>query len=192
MEPNKRPQPNPKSERVVIDEVFSDGTARVLRASRKKDRNDSGLDIEAWENEIEQEVKILHVEFLLEQELQGRHLKEGDVFFLFDGEDFFERRLKSIQEVLEDYDKFDLEQIQKEKKTILQKFSDFAETLEPEPLIETTEASRKLARREIKKEYHKLIVTQGIKDKKIRDQLYKAVEKAVESEEVMEKSDLDE
>lgn len=192
MEPNKRPQPNPKSERVVIDEVFSDGTARVLRASRKKDRNDIGLDIDAWENEIEQEVKILHVEFLLEHELQGRHLKEGDVFFLSDGEDFFERRLRSIQEVLEDYDKFDLEQIQKEKKIILQKFSDFAMKLEPEPLIATTEASRKLARREIKKEYHKLIVTQGIKDEKIRDQLYKAVETAVESEEVMEKSDLNE
>lgn len=189
MERIERPQANPKSERVVIDEVFSDGTARVLRASRKKDRNDSGLDIEAWENEIEHEVKILHVEFLLEHELEGRHLKEGDVFFLTDGEDFFERRLKSIQEVLADYDKFDLEQIQKEKKTIFQKFSDLAKTLKAEPLIETTEASRKLARREIKKEYHKLIVTQGIKDKKIRDQLYKAVEKAVESEEVMEKSD---
>lgn len=187
MEGIKRPRPNPKSERVVIDEVFSDGTARVLRASRKKDRNDHGLDIEAWENEKEKEVKILHLEFLLAHELEGRHLKEGDVFFLVDGEDFFEKRLKHVREILKNYDKFDLEQVQREKKTILQEFPDIAKTLQPEHLIETTEASRELVRREIKKEYQKLTVTQGIKDKKIRDQLYEAVEKAVESEQEMEK-----
>ena len=187
MEGIKRPRPNPKSERVVIDEVFSDGTARVLRASRKKDRNDHGLDIEAWENEKEKEVKILHLEFLLAHELEGRHLKEGDVFFLVDGEDFFEKRLKHVREILKNYDKFDLEQVQREKKTILQEFPDIAKTLQPEHLIETTEASRELVRIEIKKEYQKLTVTQGIKDKKIRDQLYEAVEKAVESEQEMEK-----
>jgi hypothetical protein len=187
MEGIKRPRPNPKSERVVIDEVFSDGTARVLRASRKKDRNDHGLDIEAWENEKEKEVKVLHLEFLLAHELEGRHLKEGDVFFLVDGEDFFEKRLKHVREILKNYDKFDLEQVQREKKTILQEFPDIAKTLQPEHLIETTEASRELVRREIKKEYQKLTVTQGIKDKKIRDQLYEAVEKAVESEQEMEK-----
>lgn len=187
MEGIKRPRPNPKSERVVIDEVFSDGTARVLRASRKKDRNDHGLDIEAWENEKEKEVKILHLEFLLAHELEGRHLKEGDVFFLVDGEDFFEKRLKHVREILKNYDKFDLEQVQREKKTILQEFPDIAKTLQPEHLIETTEASRELVRREIKKEYQKLTITQGIKDKKIRDQLYEAVEKAVESEQEMEK-----
>lgn len=192
MEGMKRPRPNPKSERVVIDEVFSDGTARVLRASRKKDRNDTGLDVEAWENEKEQEVKVLHLEFLLEHELEGRHLKEGDVFFVVDGEDFFEKRLKRIREILKNYDKFDLEQVQREKKTILQEFSDIAKTLKPEHLIETTEASRELARREIKKEYHKLTVTQGIRDKKIRDQLYEAVEKAVESEKEMEKFNVNE
>ena len=187
MEGIKRPKPNPKSERVVIDEVFSDGTARVLRAFRKKDRNDNGLDIDAWENEKEKEVKILHLEFLLAHELEGRHLKEGDVFFLVDGEDFFEKRLKHVREILKNYDKFDLEQVQREKKTILQEFPDIARILKPEHLIETTEASRELVRREIKKEYQKLTVTQGIKDKKIRDQLYEAVEKAVESEEKMEK-----
>ena len=187
MEGIKRPIPNPKSERVVIDEVFSDGTVRVLRASRKKDRNDHGLDIEAWENEKEKEVKILHLEFLLAHELEGRHLKEGDVFFLVDGEDFFEKRLKHVREILKNYDKFDLEQVQREKKTILQEFPDIAKILKPEHLIETTEASRELVRKEIKKEYQKLTVTQGIKDKKIRDQLYEAVEKAVESEEKMEK-----
>jgi hypothetical protein len=183
----KRPRPNPKSERMVIDEVFSDGTARVLRASRKKDRNDHGLDIEAWENEKEQDVKVLHLEFLLAHELEGRHLKEGDVFFLVDGEDFFEKRLKHVREILKNYDKFDLEQVLREKKTLLQEFSDIAKTLKPEHLIETAAASRELARREIKKEYHKLTVTQGIKNKKIRDQLYEEVEKAVESEEEMEK-----
>jgi hypothetical protein len=187
MERIKRPRPNPKSERVVIDEVFSDGTARVLRASRKKDRNDPGLDIEAWENEKEKEVKILHLEFLLAHEREGRHLKEGDVFFLVDGEEFFEKRLKHVQELLKKYDKLDLEQVQREEKTILQEFPDIAKILKPEHLIETTEASRVLVRREIKKEYQKLTVTQGIKDKKIRDQLYEAVEKAVESEEEMEK-----
>lgn len=187
MEGIKRPRPNPKSERVVIDEIFSDGTARVLRASRKKDRNDHGLDIEAWENEKEKEVKVLHLEFLLAHELEGRHLKEGDVFFLVDGEDFFEKRLKHVREILKNYDKFDLEQVQRVKKTILQEFPDIAKILKPEHLIETTEASRELVRREIKKEYQKLTVTQGIKDKKIRDQLYEAVEKALESEEEMEK-----
>jgi len=187
MEIIKRPRPNPKSERMVIDEVFSDGTARVLRASRKKDRDDHGLDIEAWENEKEQEAKVLHLEFLLEHELEGRHLKEGDVFFLADGEDFFEKRLKHIRKILKNYDKFDLEQVRREKKTLLREFSDIAKKLKPEHLIETAAASRELARREIKKEYHKLTVTQGIKDKKIRDQLYAAVEKAVGTEEEMEK-----
>ena len=182
----QRPSPNPKSERVVIYEVFSDGTARVLRASRKKDRNDHGLDIEAWENEKEHEGRVLHLEFLLAHELEGRHLKEGDVFFLVDGEDFFEKRLKHVREILKNYDKFDLEQVQREKKTILQELSDIAKTLKPEYLIEATEASRKLARREIKKEYQKLTVTQGIKDKKIRNQLYEAVEKAIDAEEEME------
>lgn len=159
----------------------------MLRAFRKKDRNDNGLDIDAWENEKEKEVKILHLEFLLAHELEGRHLKEGDVFFLVDGEDFFEKRLKHVREILKNYDKFDLEQVQREKKTILQEFPDIAEILKPEHLIETTEASRELVRREIKKEYQKLTVTQGIKDENIRNQLYEAVEKAVESEEEMEK-----
>jgi len=76
--------------------------------------------------------------------------------------------------------------VQREKKTILQELSDIAKTLKPEYLIEATEASRKLARREIKKEYQKLTVTQGIKDKKIRNQLYEAVEKAIDAEEEME------
>lgn len=188
----KRPRPLPQSERVVIDEIFSDGTARILRATRKKDFSEQELGIEAWENESEQMEKILHMEFLLVEELKERHLREGDVFFIADGKDFFERRLKQAGNVLKDYDKLELEQVKKKKKAIIRTFSEDVKKIKPEPLLMTLEKSREIARQEIKREFHKLTITQGIEEEKIRTQLYDAVEEAVASRVKMEKISLDE
>ncbi len=77
--------PGNTPERVVVDETFDNGTARLLRAWRDPAYlNDSGLGIETWGEEKEEIWEIEDVELFVGFPL-GRRLREGDVFFIRDG-----------------------------------------------------------------------------------------------------------
>ena len=45
--------PTKKSERVVVDEIFENGTVRLLRAKRLSGTSKDDLGIESWGEEIE-------------------------------------------------------------------------------------------------------------------------------------------
>lgn len=74
--------PGPKSERVVVDELFDNGTVRLLRSKRLSNQN--GFGIETWGEEKEDFMQAWRVEAFVGY-TGGRSLAEGDVFFLADG-----------------------------------------------------------------------------------------------------------
>lgn len=81
--------PNENSERVVVDEVFEDGNARLLRAPRLPNHSEDDLSIDTWGEEKEDFIKSWRVEAFVGFSSK-QFLNEGDVFFVVDG-----RRLTS-------------------------------------------------------------------------------------------------
>jgi hypothetical protein len=77
-------RPGPRSERVVVDEILENHTARLLR-SRYDTRGRGSFDLEYW---LDERVDVLfdwQVEAFVGMQAP-RRLQEGDVFFLVDGE----------------------------------------------------------------------------------------------------------
>ena len=81
----KRPLINEKSERVVVDEIFDDGIARLLRAGRLPGTSDiKDYSIHTWGDEREDFFESWKVEAFVGYHSKMK-LKEGDVFFIADG-----------------------------------------------------------------------------------------------------------
>ncbi len=82
----ERALPSERSERVVIDELFDDGSPRLLRARRLFGCASGDLSIGTWGEEREDFLASWLVEAFVG--FTGtRRLAEGDVFFLVDGDD---------------------------------------------------------------------------------------------------------
>ncbi|MBU0516985.1 MAG: hypothetical protein KJ621_19695 [Proteobacteria bacterium] len=81
---NAPPARGPKAERIVVDEVFANGTARLLRSRRASGADATDYRIEAWTDEREDFLKCRLVEGFVGF-VRSRRLQEGDVFFVVDG-----------------------------------------------------------------------------------------------------------
>ena len=160
----------PASERVVVDSVFSDRTARLLRAPRKKSAVTTELACSEWGREKECPVKCEALEVLLVKELKGQKIKEGDVFFIHNGRDFFDRKIKRITKVLAK--KHD----PRSEDKLLRKAR-----LGPEELICSPPDAKWLARQEMKTEFAKLLTAQGVRQDKVRNRVFNDVDKAMKA-----------
>lgn len=76
--------PSEKSERIVVDEVFDDKKARILRANRREDATAGDVSIGTWGEEREEVVSTWRLEAFVGFS-GGRKLREGDVFLVVDG-----------------------------------------------------------------------------------------------------------
>lgn len=74
----------PNSERIVVDEIFENGSARVLRAKRIRSSAKDDLSIETWGEEEADILKAWRVAAFVGLP-SGRQLLEGDVFLVKDG-----------------------------------------------------------------------------------------------------------
>jgi hypothetical protein len=82
----ERALPSERSERVVVDELFEDGSARLLRAKRLFGCAPDDLSIDTWGEEREDFLASWLVEAFVG--LTGtRRLAEGEVILLVDGEE---------------------------------------------------------------------------------------------------------
>ncbi len=79
----KKLTPSRRSERIVVDEVFDNGLARILRA-QKGNHKPTDYGIDAWEKEQEDFINDWRIEAFAGFS-GGRKLREGDVFFIADG-----------------------------------------------------------------------------------------------------------
>ncbi|MBW2119310.1 MAG: hypothetical protein JRH09_15500 [Deltaproteobacteria bacterium] len=85
MTKQKEPSLNKKSERVVVDEIFDDGIARLLRSPRLPNIADKvSFAIQNWDEEREDFIESWRVEAFVGYPSKQR-LREGDVFFIADG-----------------------------------------------------------------------------------------------------------
>lgn len=136
----KEPSTAEKPERVVVDEIFDDGMARLLRAARRSGITDEkDFSIHTWGEEWEDFIESWRVEAFIGYPSKQR-LREGDVFFIADGS-----KLNA-----------NYKPIPRDRA--------FAEHLLLPP-----EQSIEIARNEIKKQHYKLAATKmsiGEKDKK--------------------------
>jgi len=148
---SSRPKPSKKSERVVVDEIFEDGLARLLRARRSPKHRDDDLGIHTWEEEREDFIEAWRVEAFVGFPTQ-RTLGEGDVFFLLDGSKLH-RKYKPIAR----------------------------EAARSIHLLRPWDESTEIARAEIKKQFYKLSAAQIAAGKKgDTDKLIRKVDKKFE------------
>lgn len=89
-----RQPPGRHAERIVVDEVMSTGTVRLLRA-KYDPRGEGAFDLEFWLEEREDVLPKWRVEAFVGMRAP-RRLQEGDVFFVADG-----RKLDSRYEPVE-------------------------------------------------------------------------------------------
>lgn len=73
-----------KAQRVVVDEIFDTGVARILRADRLPGFKDNDPSIQSWGDEKEDFIDAWKIEAFVGF-TQGRKLREGDVFLIKDG-----------------------------------------------------------------------------------------------------------
>ena len=140
------------SERVVVDEIFDNGTTRLLRAKRLPEGAEGDFSIQTWGEEREDFVAVWRVEAFVGFPSK-QCLKEGDVFFIADG-----TKLNNT------YKPIPRERARKEH------------------LLMPWETSRKIARMEIKKQFYKFAVTRMATKPKERATLLKQVEKKFETD----------
>ncbi|OGR04899.1 MAG: hypothetical protein A2511_02045 [Deltaproteobacteria bacterium RIFOXYD12_FULL_50_9] len=76
--------PSPKAERIVVDEIMDNGTARILRAPRLPDTQIEDLSIKSWGDEEEDFISAWRIEAFVGYDSK-QHLAEGDVFFIVNG-----------------------------------------------------------------------------------------------------------
>lgn len=130
-----------KSERIVVDEIFDDGTARLLRATRLPNTaQEKDFAIHTWGEEREDFIEAWRVEAFVGLPTKQR-LKEGDVFFIADG-----TKLNA-----------NYQPIRRERARL-------------EHLLLDWDTSREIARKEIKKQFYKLTASKisiGERDRKI-------------------------
>lgn len=142
------PKPNKKSERVVVDEIFDNGIARLLRAARLPNTaEEKDFAIHTWGEEREDFIEAWRVAAFVGYPSKLR-LKEGDVFFIADGTKL-NVKYKAIP---------------RERACI-------------EHLLLPWDTSRKIARREIKKQFYKLAAAKMSTDSKDRNILINKVDK---------------
>jgi len=141
-------KPSKKSERVVVDEIFEDGLARLLRAKRAPKHPDDDLGIHTWDEESEDFIEAWRVEAFVGFPTQ-RSLGEGDVFFIVDGS-----------------------KLNRDYKPIAR---DVARSVH---LLRAWDESTEIARAEIKKQFYKLSAAQIAAGKKRdTDKLMRRVDK---------------
>ena len=148
MAKQKEPSLNKKSQRVVVNEIFDDGMARLLRAPRLPDTTDNeSFFVENWDEEHEDFIESWRVEAFVGFPSKMK-LKEGDVFYIADGSKL-NAKYKPIR---------------RERARI-------------EHLLLPSDTSRKIARNEIKKQFSKLAATKLSTSTKDREILIDKVEK---------------
>lgn len=146
MELRLRYKPTKKSARVVVDEVFENGTVRLLRAPRSAPNTVLDLGMDHWADEQELFMKAAVVEAFVGYP-KGVHLREGDVFFLRDGS-----QLKSAYSPIE-----------RSKARAKHLLIDFQDSL-------------RFVRGEAKERFRALFVTQVIKEPKGREKVLAALQ----------------
>ena len=138
----------PKSARIVVDEIFDDGMARLLRAPRRPDIGDEkDFSINTWDEEREDFIESWRVEAFVGYNTK-RKLREGDVFFVTD-DSMLNRKYKPIPR-------------------------DIAAA---KHLLLPPEESTTIARNEIKKQFYKLSATKMSTGEKDKMALIEKVEK---------------
>ena len=148
MKENTQQKPTPKSERVVVDELFESGFARILRARRIAGASPGDLGINTWGKEREDFLEAWRVEAFVGYS-SGRRLREGNIFFIKDG-----TRLNGKYKPIP---------------------RDVAARIH---LLLPWEESRRIARREIKREFAVISAVQMSPDsERLRERLVKRVEK---------------
>ena len=140
--------PTSNSERIVVDEIFDDTKARILRARFEPANNRKEVfSIEHWGDETEDFIDAWRLEAFAGFP-SARRLKEGDVFFVRDGRTLT-NRYKPISR-------------ERAKET---------------HLLLSWEDAHRIARVEIKKQYYKLAASQMAADRREKNALLKKVEK---------------
>jgi hypothetical protein len=163
-----RPQVNARSERVAVDSVFTDGSARLLRAKRKADRPTEDMGYEAWSEEEDALVSTDVLENLLSNEFMGRRCREGDVYWIPNGDEFFahiDRLAKWLG------DKGDSTQLP----NMMQELQ-----IAPVKLLRSIDESKDFSRRAMKTEVAKLVAVQGISDETTRKSIFEDIERVVQ------------
>lgn len=150
-----RLQPTAKSERVVVDEIFDDGTVRLLRAKKRCESAAGDLSIGAWNSEREYFIKAWQVEAFVGFP-STRHLREGDVFLIADGSKLT--------------NKYGTKLDSRHKKPLPR------EVASKMHLIHSADKTKEIARTEIKKEFYKLSAVKMTADKKELDAIIRTVE----------------
>ncbi len=140
------------AERVVVDEIFDNGTTRLLRAKRLSNSPEGDFSIQTWDDESEDFIAAWRIEAFVGFPSKQK-LKEGDVFFIADGTKLHDKYKPIVRE-----------------------------TAKKEHLLISWEKSRELARIEIKKQFYKLAVTRMTTQTKERETLLKRVEKKFETD----------
>ncbi len=141
-----------KSERIAVDELFDDGSARILRAGRSNDASSKDYGIDNWNTEKEDFVDQWKLEAFVGFP-SSRKLNEGDVFFVRDG-----------SKINNSY----------KGKKILPRL-----VAKKKHLIVPWDKSISIAREETKEQFFKLTVSHIANTPKERKQLNKEVEKNI-------------
>lgn len=151
MAKKQEPAVSLKSERIVVDEIFADGMARLLRAARLPDITDEkDFSINAWSEEREDFIESWRVEAFVGYPTKQR-LREGDVFFIAD-ESKLNAKYKPIPR-------------------------DSAASVH---LLLPPDESLEIARNEIKKQFYKLSATKMSTGEKDKKSLIEKVEKKLD------------
>lgn len=146
-----------KSERVVVDEIFDNGTTRLLRANRLPDWPEDDYSIKTWSEEREEFIDAWRIEAFVGFPSKQR-LREGDVFFISDGAKLY-KKYKPVPR----------------------------EKAREEHLLLPWETSTKIARLEIKKQFYKLAATRMTTRPKEREILLEQVDKKFETDKPVSK-----
>lgn len=150
-----RSTPTAKSERIVVDEIFDDGTVRLLRAKKKRESPSGDLSIGAWDDEREYFIKAWQIEAFVGFQT-ARKLREGDVFLIVDGSQLT--------------NKYGTKLDPRHKKPLPRKVAAKMHLIHP------ADRTREFARKEIKKEFYKLSAAKMTADKKELNEIIKMVE----------------
>ncbi len=150
-----RNMPTAKSERIVVDEIFDDGTVRLLRAKKTRKSAAVDLSIEAWNSEREYFIKAWQVEAFVGFP-STKHLRDGDVFLIADGSHLTNKYGT----------KLDLRHKKPLPREVASKIH----------LIHSADKTKEIARTEIKKEFYKLSAAKMTADKKELDEIIRTVE----------------
>ena len=141
-----------KSQRVVVDEIFDNGSTRILRSSHLEGSAVDDYSIKAWGDETESFIDTWRMEAFAGFP-SDRRLREGDVFFVVDG-----TRLNDFYKPIP------------------------REKAREEHLLLPYEDAVRFARREIKKQFYRLSVTRMTKQANERHQLMKRVAQKFEKD----------